>query len=212
MPTARDMYTPKPEHDHWSALFQSAYRNGLLSEYTCSLLDIDFVNARPYVKNGFFNVAKITMNKMYGFDPKSISTPDVEMLCTIIRMITPAGNEPDAKSRQRWANQMIRFIESNLSISHKGKPLMGGTLNDLLVLYFEKIARKFVTKAKTGKDCLARIHEIRVACGAEPLTPEVIPEPVPEVIPEPVPEVIPEPVPETAFVDDRLEIPDTWDV
>ena len=202
MPTAQDMYSSKPGNLHWSKLFKSAFEHGLLSEHACNLLGLVYVKTIPYVKNDHFPVADITLKRLKSLEAKNISTPNMEMIWEFISMVAPAVDEPPPKSRARWANQMTRFIESNLSISHKGKPITGGNLNDLLVLYFEKITRKFVTKAKTGKDCLARIVEIRMAC-----------DPTVEAPPAEPTEPVPEPsVPETTFVDERLEIPDDWDV
>ena len=208
MPTAQDLYSAKPGNLQWARFFKPVFENGLLSENACNLLGIVYVKTVPYVKNGHFPVADITLKRLKSLDAKNIQTPNIELMSTIISMISPAVDEPQPKYRERCANQMIRFVESNLSISHKGKPIMGGNLNDLLTLYFEKITRKFVTKAKSGKDCLARIHEIRAAC-----SPDTSPESEPETMAEPVPETMAEPiVTETTFVDDRDEVPDDWDV
>jgi len=205
MPTAQDMYSAKPGNSQWAIFFKKIIESGLLSENACNLLGLAYVRTTPYVKNGHFSVADITLKRLKSFDAKNIQTPNIELMDSIISMISPAVDEPPPKSRERWANQMTRFVESNLLISHKGKPIMGGNLNDLLTLYFEKIARKFVTKAKTGKECLARIHMIRAVCDPATECPEMDAEPLPLAEPSPI-------VPETTFVDDRLEIPDDWDV
>jgi hypothetical protein len=190
------MAPPKPSSGLWAVLFEKAYKHGLLNKASCNKLQIDYIATPRYAINNRFPVAKITFEKFRPVSYSDIELPDGEMMCNFIHMIAPSSQEPDLKSRDRWAKSTIGFIERNL-VRHKGPPIMGGNINDLLTLYFEKLAYRIASKK--GPEGIARMNEIRSACGFDVTS-------VPEMTS--VPSV---PVPEVEFVDDRAEVPDCWD-
>jgi hypothetical protein len=205
--TASNMAPPKPILKAWTLLFKTAYNHGLLSPVACDLLQLPHSVSSPYSKNSHYQVADITMKKLRELDYNRFPNLNGEMILTAIGMIGPSNYEPDDKSRKRWSNDLIYFLQPLVvRLPSKHVP-MGGTLNDLLVLYFEKLTRKFTSKkALSGPEGQARFHKIRVECG---IIYEVVPEVVPEVTPEIAPQAAEEPEP--VLIIDRGEIPDSWE-
>jgi hypothetical protein len=194
-----------PTKGKYGLLFKTLYENGLLSEIACNLLEIPFLQTRRYVKNDHFPVSKITFIKFKQFPYKNITLLDTVMIDTTLSMISYNGGDPDNKYRQRWSQQMIRFIESSGNINHKGPSQMGGNLNDLLNMYFEKVVQKLTSKS--GRECRDRIEVIRAACGyAVEEIPEVVEQKATFV--EEIPEVVEQ---KNTFVDPREDIPEDWD-
>lgn len=161
--TVSNMAPPKPVTEHWTILFRIAYETGLLSYSSCDLLGLPHVKVIPYSKNNQFKVADITFKKLQALEYNRTPNLTVDLILTTIGMVR--SGEYDQQQRKKWSNQMIHFIQSSVS-RPSANAVMGGSINDLLILYFEKLARKFTSKkALSGPEGIARFDGIRVACG-----------------------------------------------
>jgi len=198
------MAPPKVTNELWAALFKNVYESGLLSATSCDLLGLT-PRGTPYHKNNHFQVADITLKKLRTLEYEKFPLLSGDMILTLLAMLGPGQYEPDQTQRKRWAGQFTQYLQS-MVVRLPGKAAMGGSVNDLLVLYFEKLTRKFTSKKALGPEGVARLESIRVACGCAP-TP-VAEVAVPETVPE-VPETVPE-VPEIVFLQPE-EVPDSWD-
>lgn len=203
--TLANLAPPKTPVELWTILFKTVYENGLLSANACELLQMP-PKGIPYSKNGHFQVADITMKKLKALDYTRFPNLPGEMIFAMLGMLGPSAYEPDLIQRKRWANQFISFLQ-NMVVRLPGKVVMGGTLNDLLVLYFEKLSRKFTSKKTlSGPEGIERFHAIRVACGQAAAEKALATEAIAEAIMEPkIEEIneIPFEIPE--------EVPDNWD-
>jgi hypothetical protein len=199
--TASNMAPPKATNDVWAILFKTVYESGLLSGVACDILGLSQTGS-PYHKNNHFQVPDITLKKLKALDYEKFPNLSVDMILTMLNMLGPSAYEPDQSQRKRWANQFTQFLQS-MVVRLPGKAVMGGTLNDLLMMYFEKLTRKFTSKkALSGPEGSARVYAIRVACGC----PEEVK--AEEVKAEEVVEVV---VEEEVVVIQPEEVPDNWD-
>lgn len=205
--TASNMAPPKVTNELWGILFKTVHEGGLLTPTSCDLLGLKTCGT-PYHKNNHFQVADITLKKLRTLEYDKFPNLTVEMIFSMLGMLGPGQFESDQASRKRWADRFTQFLQS-MVVTLKGKAVMGGNVNDLLTMYFEKLTRKFTSKkALSAAEGSARLEAIRVACGCAPT---IVDAPVPLVVAALAPSPAPLPVePEVVFVHPE-EVPDSWD-
>ena len=203
--TAQNMAPPKVTNELWAILFKTVYESGLLSATSCDLLGLKTCGT-PYHKNNHFQVADITLKKLRTLEYDKFPNLTGDMILTMLGMLGPGPYEPDQVSRKRWADRFTQFLQS-MVVRLPGKAVMGGSVNDLLVMYFEKLTRKFTSKKALGAEGVARLEAIRVACGCAPTVAPAVAIVAPSPAPVPVTQEI---EPEVVFIQPE-EVPDSWD-